>query len=83
MKVRQRNISPRTLARLDRERRRHGITLAIIATEAAKTARFGSMTVATVSRALSGSTKSANVVETVKRLIEEATQNGTPERLRA
>jgi hypothetical protein len=72
VKARQGKSTPRKLARLDRERRRYGITLAMVAVEASKTSRRGTVGVPTVSRALSGDTKSANVIDTVKRLIAEA-----------
>ena len=60
------------LARLDASRKRHGITLQAIADEASKTSRRGSVSVPTVSKVLSGDTKSANVIDTLKRLIAAA-----------
>lgn len=59
----------RTLARLDAERKKHGIKLGAIAAEATKTAARGSVSVSAVSRVLRGHSKSANVVDTIKRLL--------------
>lgn len=72
MRARKGNPTVETLARLDRERRRYGITQAVVAVEASKTSRRGSVGVPTVSRVISGDTKSANVVRTIRRLIAEA-----------
>lgn len=60
------------LTRLDAQRKKHGITLEVIAVEATKTARRGSVSVSAVSRVLRGRSKSANVVATLKRLIADA-----------
>lgn len=67
---------PRSLARLDRERRAHGITLEQVAAAASETTTRKRRTVGitTVSNVLAGRTKSANVVATVKRLIAAAKQ---------
>lgn len=62
----------RTLARLDAERKKHGIKLETVAAEATKTAARGSVSVSAVSRVLRGHSKSANVIETLRRLIAEA-----------
>lgn len=78
MKGKARQITPQNLARLARARRRYGITLAAVAAEAVKTSRRGSVGIPTVSRALSGDTKSANVVATLKRLIAEAKAQAAP-----
>jgi len=71
MKARQDN-TPRSLARLDAERKRHGITLQTVADEAAKTSARGRCGVPTVSRVLHAHAKSANVVATVRRLLAVA-----------
>ena len=71
MKARQGN-TPRSLERLDAERKRLGITLQAVADEAAKTSARGRCGVPTVSRVLHGHAKSVNVVTTLKRLIAEA-----------
>ena len=63
--------TPRRL-RLDRERRKYGIPLKVIAAEAAKTSRGGTMGLPSVSNVLRGRYKSKNVVATVKRLIADA-----------
>ena len=65
MRARQGYPSRTTLARLDAERKRFGVTLDMVAAPAA-------VTIQTVSRVLHGHTKSANVVATVRRLIAEA-----------
>lgn len=62
----------RTLARLEADRKAHGITLRMVADEAAKTARFGTMAPTTVSNVLAGRTKSENVLDALRRLIAEA-----------
>ncbi len=62
----------RRLTRLDQQRRYHGITLAVVAAEASKTSRRGSVSISTVSKTIAGVTKSANVVDTLKRLIAES-----------
>lgn len=62
----------RTLARLDEERKKHGITLADIAAEAKKTSKRGTVSVPTVSKVLSGDTPSKNVIEALERLVAAA-----------
>ena len=61
-----------TLSRLDARRKRHGITLAMIAIEAAKTSKTKTCSIPTVSAALSGDEKNANVIEATKRLVAAA-----------
>jgi len=63
---------PRTLARLKRELHVLGITHDLVAAEAAKTSRRGTVGITTVSNVFAGRTKSQNVVATAKRLIAEA-----------
>ena len=62
----------RTLAQLDADRKAHRITLQMVADEAAKTARFGTMADTTVSNVLAGRTKSQNVLDALRRLIAQA-----------
>lgn len=68
-------VAPRTLRRLDTERKRLGITQEMVAVEAAKTSKTGTCGVPTVSAALSGSDKNANVIAALKRLIAERKQS--------
>lgn len=63
--------SPETLARLRASRERWGVTLAVIAAEAAKTSRRGTVGIPTVSKVLSGASPSDNVIATTRRLIKE------------
>lgn len=65
-------VSARTLALLRRQLQQHGIRHEDVAAEAAKTSPRGSVSGSMVSRVLSGRSKSANVVATVRRLISEA-----------
>lgn len=62
----------RTLRRLDAERKRRGITQAMVAAEAAKTSKTGTCNIPTVSLALSGHEKNANVIAALTRLIADA-----------
>lgn len=72
MKTRQgKPRRPRALARLDAERKAAELTLEAIAVEAAKTAKTKTCSIPTVSKALSGDSKNANVVATVRRLLAE------------
>ena len=64
--------APRTLARLARRCRLLGITHQAVADAATKTSRRGSVGFTTVSRVLTGRTKSLNVVATIRRLIAQA-----------
>jgi hypothetical protein len=58
------------LALLRAKREEHGITLQKVADEAAKTARFGTCGVPTVSSTLRGDSPSKNVIEALRRLID-------------
>jgi hypothetical protein len=57
---------------LNARRVARGITLAMVATEAATTAKTGTCSIPTASRALSGDEPNANVVNALKRLLDAA-----------
>lgn len=63
---------PRTLARLKKQLHDLGIPHERVAEEARKTSARGTCNVTTVSNVLAGRDKSANVIATAKRLIDEA-----------
>lgn len=68
--TRRRRIGRRALAQLNGQRIAQGITLAKVAAEAAKTAKTGTCSIPTVSKALSGDEPNANVVDTLRRMLE-------------
>lgn len=57
--------------------KRHGITYALVAAEASKTAKFGTTSRAVVAGTLSGQYKSRNIVRTAKRLLAEVKNDST------
>lgn len=72
-------VAPETLARIAADLKRHDITHAMVAGEASKTSRRGTVSVSAVSRALTVDpitgqprSKSANVVATARRMIRAA-----------
>lgn len=60
------------LPRLNAQRKRLHITIAMVAVEAARTSKTGTCGEPTVSRALSGHDKNANVVGALRRLFAAA-----------